>query len=144
MAYGQLPFGNARACSVRRRQRLGRPSGRLQEYRAKGLVGTHVRQGLDCAKLAENYGGAGLSHEETKILREEMDRLGCRNPLDSFGLETLGPTLMRYGTEEQKIQHLPKMAAGQIHWCQGYSERAPALTSRRWRLGQRTRATTFL
>ena len=68
------------------------------------------------------YGGGGLSAAETKILREEMTRLKCRNPLNSFGISMLGPALLKYGTEEQKIEHLTKIARGEIRWCQGYSE----------------------
>jgi acyl-CoA dehydrogenase len=68
------------------------------------------------------YGGGGLSPAETKILREEMARLGCRNPLNSFGISMLGPALLKYGTEAQKREHLPRIARGEIRWCQGYSE----------------------
>ncbi len=68
------------------------------------------------------YGGGGLSPAETKVLREEMAQLGCRNPLASFGISMLGPALLRYGTEEQKLDHLTKIARGEIRWCQGYSE----------------------
>jgi len=68
------------------------------------------------------YGGGGLSAAETKILREEMARLKCRNPLNSFGISMLGPALLKYGTEEQKLEYLPKIARGEIRWCQGYSE----------------------
>ena len=68
------------------------------------------------------YGGGGLSPAETKLLREEMARLKCRNPLNSFGISMLGPALLKYGTEEQKIEHLTKIARGEIRWCQGYSE----------------------
>ncbi|AJP71897.1 acyl-CoA dehydrogenase family protein [Sphingomonas hengshuiensis] len=68
------------------------------------------------------YGGGGLSAAETKILREEMARLRCRNPLNSFGISMLGPALLKYGTEAQKLEHLPKIARGEIRWCQGYSE----------------------
>ena len=68
------------------------------------------------------YGGGGLSPAETKILREEMKRIGARNPLSSFGISMLGPALLKYGSEEQKLDHLPKIARGEIRWCQGYSE----------------------
>jgi acyl-CoA dehydrogenase len=68
------------------------------------------------------YGGGGLSPAETKILREELKRLGARNPLNSFGISMLGPALLKYGTEAQKLEHLPKIARGEIRWCQGYSE----------------------
>ncbi|WNO54984.1 acyl-CoA dehydrogenase family protein [Stakelama saccharophila] len=68
------------------------------------------------------YGGGGLSPAETKILREEMRRIKARNPLNSFGISMLGPALLKYGTEAQKLKHLPKIARGEIRWCQGYSE----------------------
>ncbi|WP_294253678.1 acyl-CoA dehydrogenase family protein [uncultured Sphingomonas sp.] len=70
----------------------------------------------------KEYGGGGLSPAETKILREEMKRMGARTPLNSFGISMLGPALLKYGTEEQKLEHLPKIARGEIRWCQGYSE----------------------
>lgn len=70
----------------------------------------------------KEYGGGGLSAAETKILREEMARIRARNPLNSFGISMLGPALLKYGTEEQKKEHLPKIARGEIRWCQGYSE----------------------
>ncbi|ONF97703.1 acyl-CoA dehydrogenase family protein [Sphingomonas jeddahensis] len=70
----------------------------------------------------KEYGGGGLSPAETKILREEMAAIRARNPLSSFGISMLGPALLKYGTEEQKKEHLPKIARGEIRWCQGYSE----------------------
>jgi alkylation response protein AidB-like acyl-CoA dehydrogenase len=68
------------------------------------------------------YGGGGLDPAETKILREEMQRIRARNPLNSFGISMLGPALLKYGTHEQKLEHLTKIARGEIRWCQGYSE----------------------
>ncbi len=68
------------------------------------------------------YGGGGLSPAETKTLREEMAKLRCRSPLNSFGISMLGPALLKYGTEAQKLDHLPKIARGELRWCQGYSE----------------------
>jgi acyl-CoA dehydrogenase len=68
------------------------------------------------------YGGGDLSRDEVKILRQEMRALGCRSPLDSFGIWMLGPALLKYGNKDQKREHLPKIARGEIRWCQGYSE----------------------
>ncbi|HEU0066735.1 MAG TPA: acyl-CoA dehydrogenase family protein [Sphingomonas sp.] len=68
------------------------------------------------------YGGGGLSAAETKVLRHEMAAIRARNPLNSFGISMLGPALLKYGSEEQKLEHLPKIARGEIRWCQGYSE----------------------
>jgi len=69
-----------------------------------------------------HYGGGGLSKAEAKILREEMARLKLPESLSGFGLTMIGPTLLEYGTEEQKREHLPKIVRGEIRWCQGYSE----------------------
>jgi acyl-CoA dehydrogenase len=69
-----------------------------------------------------DYGGGGLSPAEAKVLKQEMARIGARNPLMSFGISMLGPALLKYGTEEQKKHYLPQIARGEIRWCQGYSE----------------------
>jgi alkylation response protein AidB-like acyl-CoA dehydrogenase len=63
-----------------------------------------------------------LSAAEAKVLAEEMRRLKLPAPLVGFGLTMIGPTLLRFGTEEQKQEHLPKIVRGEIRWCQGYSE----------------------
>ncbi|HEY0326196.1 MAG TPA: acyl-CoA dehydrogenase family protein, partial [Allosphingosinicella sp.] len=68
------------------------------------------------------YGGGGLSPAETKILKQEMARIGARNPLMSFGISMLGPALLKYGNEAQKKRFLTEIARGEIRWCQGYSE----------------------
>lgn len=70
----------------------------------------------------KEYGGGGLDPEETKILRQEMSAISARLPLSSFGIWMLGPALLKYGSDAQKREHLPKIAAGLIRWCQGYSE----------------------
>jgi acyl-CoA dehydrogenase len=68
------------------------------------------------------YGGGGLDAAHTKVLREEMAALGARSPLSSFGIWMLGPALLKYGNDALKAEHLPKIARGEIRWCQGYSE----------------------
>lgn len=68
------------------------------------------------------YGGAGLNDEQTKVLRQEMKRRSCRMPMSGLGIWMLGPALLEFGTPEQKTEHLPKIARGEIRWCQGYSE----------------------
>jgi acyl-CoA dehydrogenase len=88
----------------------------------KAWLDRMAEQGWTAPDWPNEYGGAGLSPEETKVLREEMRCLGCRRPLGPFGMDTLGSTLLKYGTEDQKRQHLPKMARGEVFWCQGYSE----------------------
>ena len=68
------------------------------------------------------YGGGGLSSAEARVLKEEMQRIGARPPLTSFGISMLGPALLKFGTEEQKKHYLAQIARGEIRWCQGYSE----------------------
>lgn len=70
----------------------------------------------------KEYGGGGLSKAEAKILQEEMNAINARKPHDNFGITMLGPALLKFGSEEQKREHLPKVARGEIRWCQGYSE----------------------
>ncbi|MFL9981271.1 acyl-CoA dehydrogenase family protein [Paraburkholderia graminis] len=83
-----------------------------------------VARGWTAPTWPKEYGGAGLTHEQAKILREEMDALHCRAPLERIGqgLGLLGPTLLKIGTEQQKAQHLAPIARGEVRWCQGYSE----------------------
>jgi len=70
----------------------------------------------------KDYGGGGLTPDETHVLKSEMQRIGARPPLTSFGISMLGPALLAFGTEEQKKHYLPQIARGEIRWCQGYSE----------------------
>lgn len=79
-------------------------------------------KGWTVPEWPKEYGGGSLDAEETKILRQEMAAISARLPLSSFGIWMLGPALLKYGTEAQKREHLPKIAAGLIRWCQGYSE----------------------
>ena len=69
-----------------------------------------------------DFGGGGLSAAQARVLKEEMQRIGARPPLTSFGISMLGPALLQFGTEEQKKHYLPEIARGEIRWCQGYSE----------------------
>ncbi len=70
----------------------------------------------------KEYGGGGLSKDEASILHQEMRRLNCRPPLFSFGIWMLGPALLRFGSEEQRLKYLPDIVNGRTWWCQGYSE----------------------
>lgn len=70
----------------------------------------------------QEYGGGGLSKEQSLVLTEELQRIKARPPLVSFGISMLGPVLLEYGTHEQKLEHIPRIIRGEIRWCQGYSE----------------------
>ncbi len=68
------------------------------------------------------YGGGGLSSAEARILERELAVAQAPQALASFGIWMLGPVLLEYATEEQKLEHLPRIVRGEIRWCQGYSE----------------------
>ena len=68
------------------------------------------------------YGGGGLSGAEAKIVQQEFARAGASNPIGGMGVMMFGPTLLEYGTEEQKHEHIPSICKAEVRWCQGYSE----------------------
>ncbi len=70
----------------------------------------------------EELGGRGCDLIEWLIFEEEYYRAGAPLRVNQNGIFLLGPTLMEYGTEEQKARILPKMATGEEIWCQGWSE----------------------
>src|SRR5260221_14160931 len=75
-----------------------------------------AERGFTAPTWPRQFGGAGLDQDQAKILEEEMRGLGCRYPLKSFGLWMLGPVLLDYANDEQKSEHLPKIARGEIRW----------------------------
>jgi len=81
-----------------------------------------AERGWTAPQWPAEYGGGGLSKEEAKILKQEMTRIGARRPLDSFGIDMLGPALLKFGNEAQKQRFIPEIVRGEIRWCQGYSE----------------------
>jgi alkylation response protein AidB-like acyl-CoA dehydrogenase len=78
--------------------------------------------GWICAPWPKEYGGKGLSIMENVVLNEEFARAGAPMRADFFGDTLVGPTILQWGTEEQKKEFLPKILAGDIRWCQGFSE----------------------
>lgn len=81
-----------------------------------------VERGFTAPTWPKQYGGGGLSPAEAKVLYDEMAAIRARTPLMGMGLSMIGPTLLEFGTEEQKSRHLPPIVRGQVQWCQGYSE----------------------
>lgn len=85
-----------------------------------------------CPKLAvagllvphwpEEHGGAGATPWEHFILGEEMWRVGEPRGPQYYNVNWLGPSIMKFGTPEQKAEHLSQIAAGRAVWCQGFSE----------------------
>ena len=74
-------------------------------------------QGWGAPTWPEQYGGAGLNAAEAKIVAREIRNAGSLNPipyLAGMGVTMVGPTLMEYGTEEQKLRHLPGMGRSDL------------------------------
>jgi alkylation response protein AidB-like acyl-CoA dehydrogenase len=70
----------------------------------------------------EEYGGRGCTLNQQVIYYEECARAHAPGRLGHMGTGLLGPTLIAFGTEQQKQRFLPKIASGEEIWCQGYSE----------------------
>ena len=79
-------------------------------------------RGFTVPTWPKEYGGAELGKEEYVTLLQEMRDLEVRAPVAGMGTIMIGPTLLEYGTPEQKARHLPRIARGEVWWCQGYSE----------------------
>ena len=69
------------------------------------------------------YGAGGLSPAQARVLAQEMAKIGAFNPLlFGMGITMIGPTILDYGTDAQKAQHIPPIVRGEVQWCVGYSE----------------------
>lgn len=81
-----------------------------------------AEHGWTCVGWPEEHGGRGLSLFQQVIFHEEYARADAPVRVNHLGEELLGPTLMAYGTDEQKARFLPKIVAVEELWAQGYSE----------------------
>ena len=81
-----------------------------------------VEKGWTAPAWPVEYGGGGMTPAEHDVFKAEMKRINARSPVSNFGFWMLGPALLKFGSEEQKREHLPAIARGEIRWCQGYSE----------------------
>ena len=89
---------------------------------AKGWLKAMADRGWTAPTWPKEYGGGGLSQPEARVLAEEMARIKAVPPAQGMGFSMIGPTLLEFGTEEQKQRHIPRIVSGEINWCQGYSE----------------------
>lgn len=104
---GQIPWGSTRV-TLDDDARLW-----LERMAGKGwTVPTWPRQ----------YGGAELTPAQYLVLLDELRRIDARSPLTGRGVNYIGPTLLDFGTPEQKARWLPGIARGEGGWCMGYSE----------------------
>ncbi len=81
-----------------------------------------AERGFTVPTWPKEYGGAGLGKDAFVALLEEMRALQVRAPVAGMGTAMIGPTLLEHGTDDQKARHLPRIARGEVWWCQGYSE----------------------
>jgi alkylation response protein AidB-like acyl-CoA dehydrogenase len=88
----------------------------------RGWTTTLFEGGWICASWPTEYGGKGLSTMESVVLAEEFHRAGAPLRADFFGDTLVGPTILQWGTEEQKREFIPGILKGEISWCQGFSE----------------------
>jgi len=72
--------------------------------------------GWICASWPREYGGRGLSLMESVVLNEEFARLNAPMRADFFGDTLVGPTILKWGSEEQKQFFLPKILSGDPSW----------------------------
>jgi hypothetical protein len=78
--------------------------------------------GWICATWPTEYGGKGLTTMQGVVLAEEFARAKAPLRADFFGDTLVGPTILQWGTEEQKREFLPRILNGTMRWCQGFSE----------------------
>lgn len=81
-----------------------------------------AEQDLLCLSWPEEFGGAGASVWEQTVVHEEMWAHHEPRGAQYMGVNWVGPIIMRHGTVEQQRRHLPPIAAGEVIWCQGFSE----------------------
>lgn len=75
-----------------------------------------------CIGWPSAYGGRDATLAQQVIFAEEYARAGAPPRLNHIGVELAGPTILAYGSDEQKARLLPAIAKGEQLWCQGYSE----------------------
>ena len=81
-----------------------------------------AKEHLLCPAWPSEVGGKDASVWEQTAMREEMWAAHEPRGAQYMGVNWVGPTLLRHGTEEQQAFHLPPIAAGEVIWCQGFSE----------------------
>lgn len=98
------------------------PGSRVQTEFSLQFCPKLAAAGLLVPHWPKEYGGEGRSTWEHFILGEEMWAVGEPRGPQYMNVNWIGPTLMRFGTEEQKRKYLPAAATGRAIWCQGFSE----------------------
>jgi alkylation response protein AidB-like acyl-CoA dehydrogenase len=102
---------------------LGGPGREDEDFEPRLRWNRHLAEhGWTCVGWPVEHGGRGLTMSQQVIFHEEYARSRAPGRVNHFGEELLGPTLLAFGTEEQKARFLPRIVAVEELWCQGYSE----------------------
>ena len=98
------------------------PGSKAQSAFSKMFCAELAKAGLLVPHWPERWGGRDADPWTAFILAEEMWAAGEPRGGQYMNVNWIGPTLMRFGTEEQQARYIPPMARGQTIWCQGFSE----------------------
>jgi alkylation response protein AidB-like acyl-CoA dehydrogenase len=102
---------------------LGGPGREHEAYEERRAWNQHLAAaGLTCLGWPEEHGGRGLSVAHRVAFYEEYAKADAPDKVNHLGEELLGPTLIAYGTEDQKKRFLPNILNVTELWAQGYSE----------------------
>ena len=96
--------------------------GRYDEALARTWSRTLYDGGYVGLTWPKEYGGGGAPHTYQGIFLEETARIGAPDHIGGIGLGMAGPTIIAWGSHEQKKRYLPPLLAGEEIWCQGFSE----------------------
>jgi len=98
------------------------PGGDSQAAFSKHFCGRMAEQGWLTQHWPGEFGGDDAPPWRHSIVGEEMWAVGEPRGAQYMNVNWIGPAVMRYGTEQQKAEHLPRISAGDVLWCQGFSE----------------------
>jgi alkylation response protein AidB-like acyl-CoA dehydrogenase len=98
------------------------PGSDAQAEFAKRFCPLLAERGWLVQNWPSEFGGRDATPWRHAVLGEEMWRIGEPRSSQYMNVNWVGPTIMRYGSSEQKSFHLPRIAAGEAWWCQGFSE----------------------
>ncbi len=107
--------------SFLRQELEGRPPAGLEGWQFyRGFIKKLAAKGWLTMAWPEEWGGEGAGHMKQLVYNEEMAYFDA--PATDLGVDRVGPTIMLYGTDEQKQRFLPPIVKGEAVWCQGFSE----------------------
>jgi len=113
-------IANNLTAEARRNQRLS-PGGIPEKSAWETWHAALFKKGWVAPYWPKEHGGTGWSEAQRYIFENECAKAGTPTLLP-FGIQMVGPVLMKFGTEAQKNYYLPRIISAEDYWCQGYSE----------------------